>query len=70
MDDHFLIACRYVERNALRAGLVTFGAVFRERNGPILASLAPGSSPNRELVRGTNHRQRVPFLMSGVGPAM
>ena len=52
-DDHFLTVCRYVERNALRAGLVSkaeawrYGSLWRrEQNDDRLRGLlSPGPAP-------------------------
>lgn len=50
-DDHLLRACRYVERNALRAGLVSraedwpWGSLFRRVNGDRPRILSPGPVP-------------------------
>ena len=60
-DDHFLLVCRYVERNALRAGLVrrtgNVPATFRSpsdqssrQTGPMRVRHRPPAHVNRQLV--------------------
>lgn len=50
-DPHFLAVCRYVERNALRAGLVKraedwrWSSLWHHRNGESMSGLLPGDWP-------------------------
>ncbi|MBB3204302.1 putative transposase [Rhodopirellula rubra] len=46
-DDHFIVACRYVERNALRAGLVKRAENWRWGS---LWRWLQGSDPNPKLL--------------------
>lgn len=50
-DEHFLVVCRYVERNALAAGLVSaaelwrFGSLYNWQGGQCAVTLSPWPTP-------------------------